>query len=81
MKHLDVDEIIRFVSLNKINRETVEFAAYVNGHIRKCPQCLALVQSFQTIYDEFSRLDKSGDFKEYAATVALKEKEQNSNFR
>ena len=58
MKHLTVDEILNFVSLTELNNESI-------GHIRKCEKCLKLVRAFQMIYDEFSRLNVGGDFKDF----------------
>lgn len=65
MKHLTVDEILNFVSLTELNNESIELSAAVNGHIRKCKKCLKLVRAFQMIYDEFSRLNVGGDFKDF----------------
>lgn len=65
MKHLTVDEILNFVSLTELNSESIELSAAVNGHIRKCENCLKLVRAFQMIYDEFMRLNVGGSFKEF----------------
>lgn len=65
MKHLTVDEILNFVSLTELNNESIELSVAVNGHIRKCEKCLKLVRAFQMIYDEFSRLNVGGDFKDF----------------
>lgn len=65
MKHLTVDEILNFVSLTELNNESIELSAAVNGHIRKCEKCLKLVRAFQMIYDEFSRLNVGGNFKDF----------------
>ena len=54
MEHLTVDEIIDFISLTELNNEAIVLSSAVNGHIRKCKDCLKLVKSFQIIYDEFS---------------------------
>lgn len=66
MNHLTVEDIINFVSLTELNSEALELCATVNSHIRKCEKCLKLVRAFQTIYDEFSRLQIGVDFKTYA---------------
>ena len=65
MKHLTVDEMIRFVSLTELNAEAKMLSAAVNGHIRRCGKCLKYVQAFQTIHDEFVQLNGSGDFKKH----------------
>lgn len=65
MKHLTVDEMIDFVSLTELNADALMLSATVNGHIRQCEQCLNHVRAFQMIHDEFSRIKRSGDFKEF----------------
>ncbi len=67
MTHLTVDEIVEFVSLNKLNREALKLSATVNGHIRKCEKCLNRVSAFQMIYDEFSKCNTNTGFKKYLA--------------
>jgi hypothetical protein len=63
MKHLTVDDMIRFVSLTELNDEAMELSASVNGHIRRCGECLERVRAFQMIYDEFTALSGNGDFR------------------
>lgn len=65
MKHLSFDEIIGFVSLTELNDEAIENSAVVNGHIRKCKECLEKVRAFQMIYDEFSQLGLNIAFEKY----------------
>ena len=65
MKHLTIDEILNFVSLTELNSASIELSASVNGHIRKCEKCLKLVTACQMIYDEFSRLQMEGSFKDF----------------
>ena len=65
MKHLTVDEIIKFISLTELNAEALMLSAAVNEHIRDCDKCLKRVQAFQMIYDEFARIQGSGDFKQF----------------
>ncbi len=77
MKHLSVDEIIAFVSLTELTDEAIQFSAYVNGHIRQCERCLELVRAFQMIYDEFTKLHTSRDFKAYIRSAAAQEKLKN----
>lgn len=66
MEHLTIDEVLDFVSMTELNAESIRLSAAVNGHIRKCDRCLKLVQSFQLLYDEFSRLQLNGGFKAFA---------------
>ena len=79
MNHLNVDDIIKFVSLSEMNKEAVELSAAVNGHIRKCAECLELVRAFQMIYDEFSRINTSGDFKKFVFETVLTETDKSEN--
>ena len=79
MDHLTIDEIIDFVSLDRLNRESVELSAAVNGHIRRCKKCLKLVRAFQMIYDEFERLNMSGDLKKYISENNLIETIKNES--
>lgn len=65
MNHLTIDEILDFVTLTELNKDTVELAATVNGHIGKCKECLETVRSFQIIYDEFRTLSSGVNFRDY----------------
>ncbi len=56
MEHLTVDEIIDFVSFDKINPETLAFASKVNTHMRACNECMQRVRAFQNFYDEFEKI-------------------------
>ena len=53
MKHLTVDEMIDFVSFNKLDSESLALASKVNAHIFECRACRKKVESFQVVYDEF----------------------------
>jgi len=77
MRHLTVDEILDFVSLTELNDEAMQLSAAVNGHIRNCDKCLKLVRSFQMIYDEFMKLNTSGDFKGFVSENLLELKNTN----
>lgn len=63
MKHLTIDEIIDFVSFNKLDSKSLELAARVNAHIFKCATCREKVEAFQIVYDEFVRMNKKEVFK------------------
>ena len=65
MDHLTVDEIIDFVSLTDLGEESLKLAAAVNGHMRGCRECRKLVGAFQTVHDEFSRLQTGVSFKHH----------------
>ncbi len=73
MKHLNVDDIINFVSLTELNEEALELSAAVNSHIRNCQKCLETVRAFQLIYDEFCSLNSDMDFRKYISDKSLSE--------
>ena len=73
MKHLTVDEIIRFVSSDRLNDETLNLSLSVNEHIRKCERCRKLVKAFLMIYDEFSNMDVDKDFVNFIFDADFKE--------
>lgn len=64
MKHLTVEDIIDFVSFNELTAETLDLASKVNGHIRSCEECLKKVDAFQTVFDEFCKINSVAGFKE-----------------
>ncbi len=63
MKHLTVDEMIDFVSFNKLENESLVLASRVNAHIFACQDCRNKVEAFQTVYDELVNLGKEDNFK------------------
>ena len=64
MTHLTVEEIIEFVSFDKLSEDTMALSTKVNEHIRSCPTCLEKVSSFQTVYDELCRIGSVSDVKQ-----------------
>ena len=56
MIHLNVDEIIDFVSMNKLDSKSLALASKVNAHLLKCSACRNKVRAFQTVYDEFVKM-------------------------
>ena len=64
MTHLTVEEIIEFVSIDKLSEETIALSTKVNEHIRSCPTCLEKVSSFQMVYDELCRIGSVSDVKQ-----------------
>ena len=65
MTHLTVDEIITFVSMEKLDTEGIELLKKVNEHIRECPECMRKVQAYQLVYDELETMCTGSKFKEY----------------
>lgn len=56
MTHLTVEEMINFVSFDKISNETTALASKVNSHICSCGECFEKVAAFQDVYDELCRI-------------------------
>lgn len=49
MKHLSIEEIIEYVTANKVDSETLDLLSKVNGHIRVCPACREKVSAFECV--------------------------------
>ncbi len=60
MEHLTNDELIAFVSMDRLDGPSLKLASKVNGHIGSCGSCLERLKAFQLIYDEFTRLGTAG---------------------
>lgn len=63
MTHLTVDEMINFVSFDRVNEDSLAIAVKVNSHIRGCEECLDKLRAFQTVHDELVKLGKYGNFR------------------
>lgn len=75
MKHLTVDEMIDFVSINNLNDGSLNLASAVNAHILRCEVCRRKVEAFQMVYDELVRMGKQKDFRGAAYRKVSEEKE------
>ena len=64
MTHLTVEEIIDFVSFEKLTEENIALAKKVNEHICSCEVCFEKVSAFQMVYEEFQRIGTVRDTKE-----------------
>ena len=74
MKHLEIHEMIEFVSFEEINEETMKLVQYVNGHIRSCETCRKKIQAYQNIYDEMKRsLDEQEFYEMFCKEIYEKE--------
>ena len=62
MKHLTIDEIIDFVSINKVDKDSLILAKKVNAHLMKCSVCREKIVAFQAVYDELVRIGKTERF-------------------
>lgn len=56
MKHLSMDEMINYVSLNDFTSENLEFIAEKNIHLAECKECSDRVMALQVVYDELATL-------------------------
>ena len=63
MKHLTVDEMIDFVSFNKLDSESLALASKVNAHIFEFHTCRKKVEAFQIIYDELVKMGRKEVFR------------------
>ena len=63
MKHLTVDEMIDFVSFNKLDSESLALASKVNAHIFECDICRKKVKAFQIVYDKLEKMGKKEEFR------------------
>lgn len=64
MTHLTVEEIIDFVSFDKLTEENIALAKKVNEHICSCKTCFEKVSAFQLIFEEFQRIGTIRDAKQ-----------------
>ena len=61
MEHLTVEEIIKYVTANKVDRETVDLLSKVNGHIRTCPACEEGVSAFECVNEALEKATFEND--------------------
>ncbi len=61
MTHLTAQEIIDFVSFDKLTDETIALSKKVNEHILSCTECFEKVSAFQQVYEELGRIDAIAD--------------------
>ena len=79
MKHLNAEEIISYVTLDRMDEDTRMFFKNVNGHIRACPECLGKLRRYLDIHDIFQEQNPGCDFKIYAAERMSEEFSLNFN--
>ena len=51
MNHPDLNELIEFVSMDKLTPETLDASAHINAHLADCADCRARVRDLQKVYD------------------------------
>jgi len=79
MKHLTVDELIDFVSMNRMDEQSMELASKVNTHIGECENCLRKLRAFQLVYDEMCKLGSKSDYRKKAYAIEKNYEHSNSN--
>ncbi|MBQ4556449.1 MAG: hypothetical protein IJA60_02225 [Clostridia bacterium] len=52
MEHLNFENVIEFVSFDKLNDESIKKSAEVNAHLAECEACRKIVRAAQLLYDE-----------------------------
>lgn len=57
-----MEEIIKYVTSNKVDKETLDLLSKVNGHIRNCLPCREKVNACECLNDEFIKEGLKGDF-------------------
>lgn len=62
MEHLSIEEIIKYVTVNNVDKETLDLLSKVNGHIRSCSSCKEKVDSYESINDELKKVTNENGF-------------------
>lgn len=60
MEHLNIEQIIEFVSMDANDREMIEASRAVNTHLAACAECRDKVRAVQALYDALLRECRSG---------------------
>ena len=74
MEHLQIEEIMDFVSIDQADEASMRLGAKVSSHIIGCEKCLEKVRAFQDIYDEFIRMGKEPEKEDLRMTYVHREK-------
>ena len=74
MNHLTVDEMIDFVSLTDLDKESLALASKVNSHISRCRECREKVKAFQTVYDGLIKMERINEVEEITGEREILEK-------
>lgn len=53
--HPNPNDLIAFVSMDRLNAETLRLSAEVNAHLADCAACRARVRDLQAVYDALCR--------------------------
>lgn len=81
MEHLSVEEIIKYVTANKVDSETLDLLSKVNGHIRICPACREKVGAYECVNEAIEKevFENSFDL-EHFDDLTKKEKEFSAEY-
>lgn len=58
MKHLSIDEMIDFVSINKLDDESLKLASVINAYILRCDACRKKLKYFRPFLMNWSKWRK-----------------------
>ena len=72
MNHLDIDTIIDYVMIDKINEETKTLAGIVCAHTIRCKECATIVDAFQTVYESLRERMEKEEIYENLMSIATK---------
>lgn len=50
MEHLNIHDIIEFISFDRLDEETIALSGRVNAHMADCAECRKLVRNMQRVY-------------------------------
>lgn len=77
LEHLSTEEIIKYATASKINKETLELLSKVNSHIRTCSSCKEKVVAFEAVNDELKKEVTKNGFDLNHVNDLIKIKEDN----
>ena len=82
LEHLSLEEILKYVTANKLDSETLDLFSKVNGHIRKCSSYKEKINSFETINEELKKIVLTNDFdlNQLDDLIEIKNSTSNENY-
>lgn len=58
MKCLSDEEIIRYLSVDDISKESMQLVSQVHAHERECQKCREKIEAFRAVYQKMGKLRK-----------------------
>ena len=58
MKCLSDEEIIRYLSIDDISKESMQLVSQVHAHERECQKCREKIEAFRAVYEKMGKLLK-----------------------